>query len=281
MNIAISFPCLGNLTINPPEFFTVFGFQVHWYGVIIACGFLLAVLYCCRISQSRFGIHPDTILDALLVTVPVSVICARAYYVIFNFELYADNLISVFYIRNGGLAIYGGIIGAVVTVCIFCKVKKLSTGALLDLTAMGLLIGQSIGRWGNFINREAYGISANVDTWFLRMGLTNLNTGVTTYVHPTFLYESVWNAVGFLMLHLFVKHGKRKYDGQVLLLYLAWYGLGRTFIEDLRTDSLYLFGTGIRVSQLLSALLCLTALVLLFLFRKKRSGSVSQTEEPC
>ena len=279
MNIAISFPCLGNLTINPPTYFTVFGFQVHWYGVIIACGFLLAAFYCCRISQSRFGIDPDMIVDGMLITVPVSIICARAYYVIFNFDLYAENLISVFNIRNGGLAIYGGIIGAVITVSLFCKVKKLPTGALLDLTAMGLLIGQSIGRWGNFINREAYGISANVDTWFLRMGLTNLSTGITTYVHPTFLYESIWNAFGFLTLHLFVKHGKRKYDGQVLLLYLAWYGLGRTFIEGLRADSLYLFGTGIRVSQLLSALLCLTAVVLLFLFRKKENCTLSRPEE--
>ena len=272
MNIAISFPGLGNWTINPPDTFQVFGFTVHWYGVIIACGFLLAVLYCCKISQSRFGIDPDTVIDVLLFAVPISIVSARAYYVIFHFDLYANDLISIFYIRNGGLAIYGGIIGGLLTAFIFCKVRKLSTGALFDLGAMGLLIGQSIGRWGNFINREAFGTSAHVNTWFLRMGLTDLNTGVTTYVHPTFLYESIWNAIGFLLLHQFVRRGKRRYDGQVFLCYLAWYGLGRAWIEGLRTDSLYLFGTGIRVSQLLSILLFLGAIVILFCFRYKRTA---------
>ncbi len=272
MNIAISFPGLGNWTINPPDTFQVFGFTVHWYGVIIACGFLLAVLYCCKISQSRFGIDPDTVIDVLLFAVPISIVSARAYYVIFHFDLYANDLISIFYIRNGGLAIYGGIIGGLLTAFIFCKVRKLSTGALFDLGAMGLLIGQSIGRWGNFINREAFGTSAHVNTWFLRMGLTDLNTGVTTYVHPTFLYESIWNAIGFLLLHQFVRRGKRRYDGQVFLCYLAWYGLGRAWIEGLRTDSLYLFGTGIRVSQLLSILLFLGAIVILFCFRHKRTA---------
>ncbi|MGI6014238.1 MAG: prolipoprotein diacylglyceryl transferase [Oscillospiraceae bacterium] len=278
MNIAISFPSLGNWTINPPDTFQVFGFTVHWYGVIIACGFLLAVLYCCHICQPRLGINPDTVIDVLLFAVPIGILCARAYYVIFHFDLYADNLISVFYIRNGGLAIYGGIIGSLLTAFIFCKIRKLSPGALFDLGAMGLLIGQSIGRWGNFINREAFGTSAHVETWFLRMGLTDLSTGVTTYVHPTFLYESVWNAIGFLFLHQFVKRGKRRYDGQVFLLYLAWYGLGRIWIEGLRTDSLYLFNTGIRVSQLLSILLFFGALIALFCLRHKQSD-LTQTEE--
>jgi len=178
---------------------------------------------------------------------PFAFLCARLYYCIFYWDEggYADNLLSVLYVWEGGLAIYGGVIGAVLGIIVFCKVKKLSIGAVLDIVALCFLIGQTMGRWGNFFNREAFG--AETDS-FLRMGLYNTYTGVTEYHHPTFLYESVWNLAGFLCLHFLSK--KRRYDGQVALSYAAWYGLGRTFIEGLRTDSLY-WGS-FRVSQLLA-----------------------------
>ena len=160
---------------------------------------------------------------------------------------YANDLLSVLYVWEGGLAIYGGVIGAIVGIIVFCKVKRLSIGAVLDIVALGFLIGQSMGRWGNFFNREAFG--GETDS-FLRMGLYNVYTGVTEYHHPTFLYESLWNLVGFIALHFL--SNKRQYDGQVALGYAAWYGLGRVFIEGLRTDSLY-WGP-VRVSQLVAGI---------------------------
>ena len=165
----------------------------------------------------------------------------------------------------GGLAIYGGVIGAVIGALIFCRVKKLNVLALLDLVCLGFLIGQCIGRWGNFLNREAFG---GETTGFLRMGLTDGTTGRTIYVHPTFLYESVWNLAGFLLLHVLSK--RRKYDGQTALQYMAWYGAGRAVIEGLRTDSLYIPGTDLRVSQIVAAVGCVTALIILTVqaFRK-------------
>ena len=165
------------------------------------------------------------------------------------------------YIWKGGLAIYGGVLGALLGVAVFCKVKKIKLPALLDLVSLGFLIGQSIGRWGNFFNREAFGAETSS---FLRMGLTDSLTGKTTYHHPTFLYESLWNALGFVLLHFLSK--KRTFDGQIALGYALWYGLGRTFIEGLRTDSLYIPGTALRVSQLLAALSCLAAAAVLVYF---------------
>lgn len=243
----ITFPNLG-ISVNPsPVAFTLLGKDVYWYGIIIAAGFILAVLYAmgrCR----EFGLTDDNILDMLFVAVPTAVICARAYYCIFYWELYADDPISALYIWEGGLAIYGGVIGAVAAVLVFCKVKKLPVGPMLDIGGLGLLIGQLVGRWGNFINREAHGA---VTDSFLKMGLEN-SAGQVVYYHPTFLYESLWNLIGLVLLHFFSK--KRKKDGEVFAAYLAWYGLGRAWIEGLRTDSLYLFGTGIRVSQLVAIL---------------------------
>jgi phosphatidylglycerol:prolipoprotein diacylglycerol transferase len=170
----------------------------------------------------------------------------------------------VFYIWNGGIAIYGGVLGAILGMYVFCKVKKISLGATLDLVLLGFLIGQSIGRWGNFFNREAFGAETES---FLRMGLLDTFTGTVTYHHPTFLYESLWNALGFVVLHFLSK--KREYDGQIALGYAVWYGLGRAFIEGLRTDSLYIPGTAIRVSQALAAASCiLAAAVLVYLMFK-------------
>ena len=253
----ISFPGLG-LNMNPSRVaFSIGAKDFYWYGIIIAVGFLLAVAYGLRRSR-QFGLTQDNIIDMLICAVPSAVVCARAYYCLFKWELYRDDPIRVLYIWEGGLAIYGGVIGAVLAVIIFTKVKKIRTAAMLDIGALGLLIGQSIGRWGNFINREAHG---GPSTGFLRMGLTDAS-GVTEYVHPTFLYESLWNAVGFVLLHFLSK--RRKYDGQIFVMYLGWYGLGRVFIEGLRTDSLYLGSTNLRISQLVAGLCVVFAVIFLF-----------------
>lgn len=260
---AITFPNLG-ISVNPSRVaFTVLGKDIYWYGIIIAAGFLLAVIYAMRRAPS-FGLTEDNILDMLFVAVPLAIVCARLYYCIFYWDLYRDNPIAILYVWEGGLAIYGGVIGAVIGVAIFCRVKKLPIGPLLDVGSLGLLIGQMIGRWGNFMNREAHG--AVTDSFF-KMGIADA-AGNVTYYQPTFLYESVWNLVGFVALHFYSK--RRKFDGEVFLLYLAWYGLGRAWIEGLRTDSLYLFNTGIRVSQLLAALSCVAAIAVLVYVRVVR-----------
>ena len=260
---AITFPNLG-ISVNPSRVaFTVLGKDIYWYGIIIAAGFLLAVIYAMRRAPS-FGLNEDNILDMLFVAVPLAIVCARLYYCIFYWDLYRDNPIAILYVWEGGLAIYGGVIGAVIGVAIFCRVKKLPIGPLLDVGGLGLLIGQMIGRWGNFMNREAHG--AVTDSFF-KMGIADA-AGNVTYYQPTFLYESVWNLVGFVALHFYSK--RRKFDGEVFLLYLAWYGLGRAWIEGLRTDSLYLFNTGIRVSQLLAALSCVAAIAVLVYVRVVR-----------
>ena len=260
---AITFPNLG-ISVNPSRVaFNVLGKDIYWYGIIIAAGFLLAVIYAMRRAPS-FGLNEDNILDMLFVAVPLAIVCARLYYCIFYWDLYRDNPIAILYVWEGGLAIYGGVIGAVIGVAIFCRVKKLPIGPLLDVGSLGLLIGQMIGRWGNFMNREAHG--AVTDSFF-KMGIADA-AGNVIYYQPTFLYESVWNLVGFVALHFYSK--RRKFDGEVFLLYLAWYGLGRAWIEGLRTDSLYLFNTGIRVSQLLAALSCVAAIAVLIYVRVVR-----------
>ena len=260
MYTEISFPSLG-LTLNPPRSLEIGSFNIYYYGIVIAFGLVLAVLYASRRSK-QFGITEDDLLDGVLWVTPFAILCARAYYCIFSWEHYADDPISVLYIWEGGLAIYGGVLGAAIGVAVFCRIKRIKLPMLLDLVSLGFLIGQSIGRWGNFFNREAFGAET---TSFLRMGLLNSYTGQVTYYHPTFFYESLWNAVGFLLLHKLSK--KRQYDGQIALGYAAWYGLGRAFIEGLRTDSLY-WGP-FRVSQLLAAVSCIAAVAVLVLQMRK------------
>ena len=250
----ISFPALG-FSWDPARSFSIGPLTINFYGLIIAIGLMLAVVYGCKRAK-QFGMSVDDLTDGVLFIVPFAIICARLYYCIFSWKDYADDPISILYIWKGGLAIYGGVIGAGIGIVVFSLVKKIKVGAVLDITSLGFLIGQSIGRWGNFFNREAFG--AETDS-FLRMGLTHKITGQITYYHPTFLYESVWNAAGFVLLHFLSK--KRKFDGQIVLGYLAWYGLGRTFIEGLRMDSLY-WGN-FRVSQLLAACTCFIGVALL------------------
>ena len=250
----ISFPALGDLRLNPPASFSLFGRPIYFYGVLIALGFALGILYCSRHAPD-FGVESDDFIDLVLWLIPLSILGARLYFVIFRWEDYAREPAAILAVWEGGLAIYGGVIAGVLCTVFVCRRKKIPVAAMLDLAVFGLLIGQILGRWGNFMNREAFGAETEI---FCRMGLTD-PSGHTIYVHPTFLYESLWNLIGLLGLIAFVKKGRRRYDGQCAALYFFWYGLGRFWIEGLRTDSLYLGGSAIRVSQLLSALLVLAA----------------------
>ncbi len=266
-NSSISFPMLGNFEINPPSYFTVFGMDIYLYGVMIGLGFILGILYCAKRSQ-RFGIKEDDVYDLVIWLIPLSILGARLYYVAFRLEYYLAHPSELLAIWNGGLAIYGGIIMGVLVVYIVCKVKKIPVAAFLDLVVFGLLIGQILGRWGNFFNREAFGAITDV---FCRMGLTSPD-GSTIYVHPTFLYESLWNLCILVFLIIYDKMGKRKYDGQYFAFYLLLYGIGRAWIEGLRTDSLYIGNTGIRVSQALSAVLVIGSAIYLFIRHRKGSS---------
>ena len=250
----ISFPAL-DLVMNPGRSISIGPLTVHYYGAIIAFGLILGVMYACRRSKD-FGLKEDDLIDGVLWVTPFAIICARAYYVIFRWaEEYAAKPISALYIWQGGLAIYGGVIGAVVGILVFCKCRKIKPTVVLDVVSLSFLIGQSLGRWGNFFNREAFGAETDV-LW--KMGLMKAN-GDIIYVHPTFLYESLWNACGFVILHFASK--RRKFDGQVALGYMAWYGLGRCMIEGLRADSLYI--GPFRVSQLLAGVSCIVAVSIL------------------
>lgn len=247
---AISFPLLGDWSIDPSASFTLFGRTFYWYGVIIAVGFILAMLYCARHCR-RCGIGPDTLYDFLIWMIPIAIIGARLYYVIFQWGDYREHPIDALKIWEGGLAIYGGVIAGLLTGVVWCRKKKIPFGVMADVCAPGLLIGQCIGRWGNFVNGEAHG------------GPTTLPWGMTidgqSMVHPTFLYESLWNLAGFVLLHFYSK--KRRFKGEIALLYAAWYGAGRAWIEGLRTDSLYI--GSVRVSQLLAIISCVAAIAVL------------------
>lgn len=258
----VTFPGLGlELHLNRVAFH-VLDRPVYWYGIIIALGFLLAVGFCMR-RAPRFGMTSDDLIDMLLFAVPLAIIGARLYYIIFYYDLFrkADGTPdwgAMVRITDGGLAIYGGIIAAVLTVIVFCKVRKAKMGAYLDVGAFGLLIGQAVGRWGNFMNAEAFGAETTLP-W--RMGVEIWDEVAQRFVsygevHPTFLYESLWNMVGLCLLIVIAKWW-RKYDGQLFTTYVLWYGLGRAWIEGLRSDSLYffgleLFGAPVRTSQVLA-----------------------------
>lgn len=268
----VSFPSLGlEFQLNRVAFH-VGSWPVYWYGVIIAAGFLLAVMYCSR-QAPRFGIRQDDIIDMLFFAVPLSIIGARVYYIIFYPELYrrADgswDFGAMVRIWDGGLAIYGGVIMAVITLLVFCKVRKIKFLAFADLGSYGMLIGQMVGRWGNFVNIEAHGGPTDLP-W--RMGIYQYVDGTRQYmeVHPTFLYESLWNLAGLLLL-IWVGKKDRKFDGQIFLGYFAWYGVGRGFIEGLRTDSLYFLNTPIRVSQVFGFATAAVAIILLVILLTRK-----------
>ena len=264
----VSFPGLfPGLEINIDPVALHIGHGVYWYGIIIAVGFMLAVLFCSR-RTARYGIVRDNFYDMLILATPLSIIGARLYYVIFYLSSYRNEAGGIDFGRaiaiwDGGLAIYGGVIVAILSVWGYCRYKKIKVGAMLDLGVMGMLIGQLIGRWGNFVNREAFGAETALP-WRMRLWES---ADHFIEVHPTFLYESLWNLIGLLLI-VFVLEKRRRFDGQNFFFYLFWYGLGRAMIEGLRTDSLYLFdwtlfGAPIRVSQALSMALCAVAIVVL------------------
>ena len=264
----ISFPGLfGDWEFNPDPIALHIGHGIYWYGIILACA-MLAGLFLCMKQAKRFGLTEDNVLDLVLWAVPCCILGSRIYYVIFYLDLYrnADGSLDwgrIVAIWDGGLAIYGTVIAGVIVVLIFTKVKKLRFAAMTDLAAMGLLLGQIIGRWANFINREAFGGLTDLP-WRMRLWVST-----TQYieVHPTFLYESLWNLVGLLLMLLVITKGRR-FDGENTWFYFLWYGLGRFWIEGLRTDSLYLFdwtigGQPIRVSQALSLVMVLVSAFML------------------
>lgn len=258
-----------NLTLKPIAFTLPIagGWDVYWYGIIIAIGFLLALFYGMK-NAERFNINTDRMLDVVIVVVPVAILCARAYYVIFDGEpLTSIGDFFGFGDSSGfsGIAIYGGVIGAFVSGAVMCKLRKVNIPDMFDLAAIGFLIGQGIGRWGNFVNQEAYGGFTNSSFWGMQSDRTIAEMG-EGLVHPCFLYESIWCIAGFFVINHFSK--KRKFSGQIFLMYCAWYGFGRAFIELLRTDSL-MIGANIKVSSLLSFALCITAATLLIVFSRR------------
>ena len=252
----ISFDKLGLEFIVNRAAFKIGGFPIYWYGILIATGLLLASLYAFS-ECKKTSVSSEDFLNMLLIAIPVSIICARLYFVIFSFDSYKNNLADVFDIRSGGLAIYGGIIGAFIVIISYCRIKKTDLFKVLDIVAVGLLIGQAIGRWGNFVNGEAFGGFTNL-AW--AMTIKSDGVLIAESVHPTFLYESLWNALGLLLLLIYKKH--KKFDGELISIYFMWYGLGRAFIEGLRADSLYI--GSFRASQLLSCgIIILGALIMI------------------
>ena len=270
----ISFPGLGidNFSVDS-EAFSIFGVSIAWYAVIITIGMLCAIIYA-TLQSKKIGVTFDDITDFALWTIPIGIIGARLYYVLTSLEKF-ETFADVLNIRNGGLAIYGGIIAGAATVFVVSIIKKIDFLALADCVAPGVLLAQGIGRWGNFMNGEAFGAETE---GFLRMGIQNIVSEYTfgtyemVYVHPTFLYESLWNLLGVLLVYLYGRYLKKKYDGELFIMTFGWYGLGRMFIEGLRMDSLYteIFGLEFRTSQVLAAAIftvCL-AFYIYFLIKK-------------
>ena len=275
----VEFPNLGwEFTIS--RGFEIFGFRIYWYAVVIACGLLLAVAYAMRHAE-EFRLNSDHMMDVALVTIPVAFIGARLYYVLFsgNLAWYAEDLIRVLNVRDGGLGIYGGIIVAFLVGPLVCKIRKVNILSMFDIASMGFLIGQSIGRWGNFFNQEAFGGNTNLP-WamtgeIIRSGQNGSGYDLTLPVHPTFLYESLWCALGFVLLHLWFKKAYR-FQGQIFCGYIVWYGVGRFCIESLRTDSL--MAGSMRTSQLV-AVLAVVGGAILFLVLRRRALSLPRTLE--
>ncbi|MDF2568091.1 MAG: prolipoprotein diacylglyceryl transferase [Oscillospiraceae bacterium] len=286
-NNIVAFPKLGLEFNLHREAFNIFGLSIQWYGVIIAVGFMLALCYA-LLNSKKFGLDSDRVIDAIIGGIIGGVIGARLYFVLFTWEDYKDDLWSIFNIRGGGLAMYGGLIGAVLVGGLVCKWRKVKFFPMLDMAGLGFLIGQGIGRWGNFVNVEAYGTNTTLP-W--GMTATKIQSdyiyNMSEYeklgiafdpsasVHPTFLYESLWCILGFVLLHFYFKH--RKFDGEIFTMYIGWNGLGRFFIEGMRTDSLLL--GKLRVSQVLAALMVLgAAAVLLTIYSKIKRYRVDDSD---
>ena len=277
-DVPISFPGLfGDWQFTVSGKLFDIGNGVYWYGVLLAAG-MLAGLWFCMHKAHKFGLTSDNVIDMILWAIPLCVLGSRIYYVVFYLDLYRNpdgtlNFLKMLRIWDGGIAIYGTVIAGFFTALVFCRIKKIKLWAMTDCCVMGLLIGQAIGRWGNFMNREAFGEETDI---FCRMRLW---TSATNYidVHPTFLYESLWNVIGLLLIY-FIVTKYRRFDGENTCFYFLWYGIGRFWIEGLRTDSLYLFdwtllGERIRVSQALSFVMVLVSLAVLYYNLKVRKAS--------
>lgn len=265
----VEFPNLfGGTAINYYRGFNLFGVNIYWYGVIIAVGVVLAYLYAMRRAAKDFGLVKDRVFDVVFAAIIGGFVCARIYFCVFT-ELKNPGtytFVTVFTgIRDGGLAIYGGVIGAFIVGFIFCKIRKVNFFAMADLASLGFLIGQTIGRWGNFVNQEAYGEVCDPN-WVFGMNGSKIATEVEAgaLVHPCFLYESVWCLLGFVLLHFYSKK-LRTFDGEITLMYISWYGLGRFFIEGLRTDSLY--AGNFRISQIVAGASFVAGLILFIVFK--------------
>ena len=285
MHTEISFPNLGIYLKNVGKSIDLFGIEIAYYGIIIGTAILLGFWIAAR-EAKRTGQNPENYLDMGIIGVIAGIVGARLYYVIFSWDMYKDNLLDIFNLREGGLAIYGGVIAAVISVLVLAKVKHLSAPQIFDTIAMALLNGQMLGRWGNFFNREAFGgytdslfaMSLPLDavrssdvTEQMRRHIERIDGVSYIQVHPTFLYESLWCMVLLIILFAYRKH--KKYEGELFLMYLFGYGLGRFWIEGLRTDQLLLPGVGIAVSQLLAgAIVVGTGAAMLYL-RKKHKNS--------
>ena len=284
----IAFPHLGIYLENVPRNFSVFGFRIAFYGVIIGIGILCGILMAAYIAKQE-DTNPDLIWDFAIYAIVCSIIGARIYYVIFEWDVYRNDLLSIFNIRKGGLAIYGAVIAAFITLWIYCRVKKQSFLHIADICVPGLVLGQIIGRWGNFMNREVFGeytdnllamrlpVDAVRSSDISESIARNMVEG-TNYiqVHPTFLYEGLWNLALLLLMLLYRRH--KKFQGEMWLLYLGGYGLGRAWIEGIRTDTLFIPHTTIAVSQVLAVVLFVAALAADILIRiwMKRRGSGSE-----
>ncbi len=285
MNTAINFPHLGIYLDHVGKSISVFGFEIAYYGIIMGTSILLG-LYLAEREAKRTGQNPEIYTDMVIYAIIFSILCARMYYVIFSWDNYKDNLLSILNLRQGGIAIYGAIIGAVSTVYVYSRVKKLSFLQLVDTACIGLVAGQILGRWGNFFNREAFG--GYTDNLFaMQLPVSAVRTHEITdemwahvqmiggeqfiQVHPTFLYECLWNLGVICFLYWY--RTRKKFEGELFLTYLLGYGLGRIWIEGLRTDQLKIGHTGIPVSQVLAGVLILFSLFMIYLGRKNNMSS--------
>ncbi len=290
MHTSIEFPNLGIHLENVGKTLTIFQFDIAYYGIVIGLGIVAGLLVAMYVAK-RTKQEPENYIDLAMFAVVFGIIGARIYYVVFSWDMYKDHILSIFNIREGGLAIYGGVIAAVITVFVFARVKKLSAPLLLDTAVFGLVTGQMIGRWGNFFNREAFGeYTDNLFAMRLPLDAVRSTSDVTEkmwahletidgvdyiQVHPTYLYESIWCLLVLVLLFIYLRH--KVFDGEVFLVYLAGYGIGRFWIEGLRTDQLLLPGIGLPVSQVLAGVLVIVSVILIVVFRRKSGRRQNRT----
>ena len=282
METRVAFPGFGWEFYFDGTAFSIFGVEIKWYGIIITTGILFAFLMFYRFATKREDFIGDSIFNVMLIVLPCAIVGARFFYVVTSWDRFKDkSFLDIINIRNGGIAIYGAIIFGLIAVLIYNKVKKTSSLSMLDALAPAVMLGQIIGRWGNFINAEAYGWSSGVDTLPWRMELDNVIVDGqkmgTAAVHPTFIYESLWNLIGLAII-VFIVYRKKKFNGQVFFAYIGWYGLGRAYIETLRADSLYLVGE-LKFSVFVG-IACVIAAIIgeIVLYRRYKEEKLEMTE---